>query len=97
VKEMLLDLKKLTGVGEYMLINTDDYFVAKDGQSYRAVWGLAKVIEAKEVLGLKPTNSANWYLQVGTDENCMFIAGCKIHYAQLCLNKPIGANTLVLN
>jgi hypothetical protein len=66
------------------------WFFGKDGQQYKSVWGKSKVLEAKDILGLKPSNSANWYLQVGDNENAVFVAGCRIHYAMICLNKPLG-------
>lgn len=89
----MLDFKQMQNQGEYLLIQTDDWWAAPDGQKYNAVWGLCRIIEAKELLGLKPSQSANWYLQVGENENAMFIAGCRIHYAHVCLKEPKGNDT----
>jgi len=78
-----------------MLITTDEWFFAKDGQSYRAIWGKVKIIEGKDLLGLTPKNSANWYAQIGEDEeSIVLIAGCRIHYAQMCPTVPTGTHVL---
>ena len=51
--------------GKY-LITTDNWFIAPDGQMYRAVWGDVEVVE-DTVLGLKTNrNSSNWYAKVGS-------------------------------
>lgn len=73
--------------GKY-LINTDDWFVAPDGNSYKAAWGDVVIIE-DTALGLKTNrNSTNWYAKVGSEDNHIIIAGCQIHYAVRCENKP---------
>ncbi|WP_444956686.1 hypothetical protein [Ornithobacterium rhinotracheale] len=33
-------------------------------------------------------NSTNWYAKVGSEENHILIAGCQIHYAVKCDEKP---------
>ena len=73
--------------GKY-LINTDNWFTGPDGKQYKAVWGNVNIIE-DVILGLKTNkNSTNWYAQVGSDDHHVIIAGCQIHYAIKCNNKP---------
>lgn len=67
-------------LGRKYLITTDSWFLAPDGESYKAVFGtLVGVFADTEILGgIKPNrNSANWYVEIGN----MIIAGCQIHYA----------------
>ena len=41
------------------------------------------------VLGIKTNKgSSNWYAFVGSDEKGVLVAGCQIHYAVRCPNKP---------
>lgn len=84
----MLDLDRFKKEGEYLLIHTDDWFYTKDGNQYHAVWGKCKPVEAKDLFGFKPSGDTNWYLQVGENENAMFVAGCRIHYAQICPDRP---------
>lgn len=73
--------------GKY-LITTDAWFFAPDGKQYRAVWGNVEIIE-DTFLGLKTNkNSTNWYAKVGSENNHIIIAGCQIHYAIRCEEKP---------
>jgi len=73
--------------GKY-LINTDDWFFAPDGLNYKAVWGNVEILE-DNFLGLKTNrNSTNWYAKIGSEENHVIVAGCQIHYAVRCENKP---------
>lgn len=66
--------------GKY-LITTDEWFIAPDGQQYKAVWGEVKIL-GDEALGVKTNrNSTNWYARVGNDNDHIIIAGCQIHYA----------------
>ena len=62
-----------------MLVSTDNWFIAPDGASYRAVFGEVKGIHtAEETLGVQTNkHSTNWYLEIGN----MMIAGCQISYA----------------
>jgi len=66
-------------IGKKYLITTDEWFIAPDGESYRAVFGTIKAVMSDEqTLGIKTNRgSTNWYVQIGS----MFIAGCQIHYA----------------
>ena len=73
--------------GKY-LITTDAWFLAPDGKIYRAVWGDVKIVE-DTFLGLKTNrNSANWYAKVGNETKHIIVAGCQIHYAIKCDEKP---------
>ena len=65
-------------IGKF-LITTDEWFVAPDGDQYKAVFGtVIGVVSSEVVLGLKTNRgSTNWYVEIGN----MLIAGCQIHYA----------------
>lgn len=69
--------------GTVALIKPDSWFYGPDGKIYEAVYGPCYVIEAKDLLGLKPSQSANWYLQVGDGDNKFIFAGCQVHYAAI--------------
>lgn len=76
--------------GEYYLVTTGQWFLAPDGEEYRAVWGKCFVTEAKESFGFVPLRpSTNWFLRVGEGENSAIVAGCQIHYAVKCDKRPI--------
>lgn len=66
-------------IDDKVLITTDDWFIAPDGQWYKAVFGTIKgARKDKEFLGIETNrHSTNWYLEIGN----MTIAGCQIHYA----------------
>lgn len=73
--------------GKY-LITTDRWFYAPNGQLYNAAWGAVVAVE-DSALGIKTNrNSANWYLRVGDEGKCVYIAGCQVHYAVRCDEKP---------
>lgn len=73
--------------GNY-LITTDNWFYAPDGLKYKAIWGNVKILE-DEILGVKTNrNSSNWFAFVGSENKGAVIAGCQIHYAVKCNNKP---------
>jgi len=73
--------------GKY-LITTSQFFVAPDGDEYRAAWGNVEILD-DSILGVKTNrNSANWYAKVGTKDNHVIIAGCQIHYAVRSEKKP---------
>lgn len=70
------------------LITTDSYFLAPDGQSYRAVWGELEILN-DDFLGIKTNrNSSNWYAKVGNEKNHVIVAGCQIHYAVCSEEEP---------
>ena len=64
--------------GEKYLITTDNWFIAPDGEQYRAVFGtVAEIQSDEETLGIKTNRgSTNWYVVIGN----MIVAGCQIHY-----------------
>lgn len=64
-------------VGKKYLITTD-WFIAPDGETYRAVFGtLRGVFSSEETLGVRTNaKSTNWYVSIGR----MTVAGCQIHY-----------------
>jgi len=66
-------------VGDKVLVTTDAWFLAPDGESYRAVFGTVNaILKDEDTLGIKTNSkSTNWYASVGN----MLIAGCQIHYA----------------
>lgn len=73
--------------GKY-LITTDSWFFAPDGNQYKAAWGDVKILE-DNVLGIKTNSrSANWYAMIGSNEKEVVVAGCQIHYAVKCNDKP---------
>lgn len=74
--------------GKY-LITTDAWFIAPDGNDYKAAWGEVEIVEDK-FLGISTNrNSSNWYAKVGTEDNHIIIAGCQIHYACKCEKRPL--------
>ena len=74
--------------GATYLITTDGWFVAPDGQLYSAVWGKVGIL-SDTVLGIKTNaRSANWYAKVGPEDRHVIIAGCQIHYAVRCEERP---------
>jgi hypothetical protein len=73
--------------GKY-LITTDKWFTAPDGKTYNTVWGEINILE-DSILGVKTNrNSTNWYAQIGRDGREIIVAGCQIHYAIKCEDKP---------
>jgi len=73
--------------GKY-LITTDNWFYAPDGKQYRAAWGEVEIVE-DNILGIKTNRvSTNWFAKIGDDKKYIIIAGCQIHYAIKCENKP---------
>ena len=78
--------------GQLMAVQVDDWVMAPDGQQYRVLFGRVRVIRAKDLLGLEPRNSANWFLRVGEGEGAVLVAGCRIHYAFCVTKKPQGTH-----
>jgi hypothetical protein len=71
------------------LVTFDEWFVAPDGDTYSASWGKCKVLNIEDVFGFKPLKpSTNWYLQIGENDKEVIVAGCQIHYAVRCPEKP---------
>jgi len=75
-----------------VLITTNDWFYAPNGQQYKAVWGKVKICKSENLLGVKPHNYANWFVIV---DDVVLIAGCQIHYVLLCDQKPIGNSVFI--
>ena len=72
-----------------LLVSTDNWFYAPDGQMYRSAWGKVKVYDKQQTLGIKPdAKSTSWYATVGEGDGAIVIAGCQIHYAIVCDNRP---------
>ena len=73
-------------LNQKVLITTSAWFVAPNGQEYRAVWGTLKAIhEAGKSLGFIPNRShANWFVEVGN----MIIMGCQVMYIVSSPEKP---------
>jgi hypothetical protein len=75
--------------GQKYVVNTDNWFVAPDGQIYKAAWGTCYLKSIKEVFGFEPSRpSTNWYLEIGGEGKEVIVAGCQIHYATRCENHP---------
>ena len=69
-------------IGDKFLITCDNWFIAPDGEQYRAVFGTVHGVQDSEAtLGIKTNaKSTNWYVMIGN----MVLAGCQIHYAVRC-------------
>ncbi len=83
--------------GTPLLIQSDDWMMLSDGANYMRFWGICKVVEAKDIFGFKPSGDTNWYLQIGSNEGSLIIAGCRIHYAQVCKEIPTGKEIAIIN
>lgn len=76
--------------GQKYLITSDNWFTGPDGQRYRAAWGTCHVKNIGDVFGFTPSRpSTNWYLEVGVDGKEIILAGCQIHFAIRCEERPI--------
>jgi hypothetical protein len=72
------------------LITTNDWFTAPDGKDYKAAWGEVKIL-SDGILGVKTNSrSANWFAQIGNENNHIIIAGCQIFYAIKCKKTPVN-------
>lgn len=70
------------------LITTDNWFIGPDGKSYKAAWGEVEVLQ-DSFLGIKTNSrSANWYMSIGEKDKRIIVAGCQVHYAVKCEDKP---------
>tara|TARA_R110000868_G_C10644908_1_gene744438 strand:- start:275 stop:586 length:312 start_codon:yes stop_codon:yes gene_type:complete len=79
--------------GKY-IVTTDAWFTAKDGCQYKAVWGNVEILD-DAILGVKTNrNASNWFAKVGGEDNHVIVAGCQIHYAVKCEERP---NTEMVN
>lgn len=73
-------------LGKNVLITTENWFYAPDGQNYRAVWGkLESVKKVDEILGFTPNRpNVNWVFEVGN----MILYGCQVKYIVQCDEQP---------
>ena len=70
------------------LITSDAWFYAPDGKQYKAVWGEVEIV-SDAILGIKTNvRSSNWFAKIGSEDKYVIIAGCQIHYACRCEEKP---------
>lgn len=75
--------------GEKYIVTSDNWFLAPDGQEYRAAYGVCHLLKMEDVFGFTPQRpSTNWFMQVGEGDNMVMIAGCQIHYVVKCDKKP---------
>lgn len=84
-------MKKLfeSFAGKNFLVTTNNWFVGPDGKMYRTVWGKIEIFSSEDTLGIKTNyKSTNWYAAVGEGEKLIIVAGCQIHYACVCTDKP---------
>lgn len=71
--------------GKKVLVTTSNWFFAPDGRQYKQAWGTVKICKFEDLLGVKPYNYANWFLVFN---DILLIAGCQIHYAIVCDDRP---------
>jgi len=77
--------------GKKYLINTDNWFMAPDGESYHSAWGTCYLKKTEDVFGFTPARpSTNWFIKVGSEEKYVIIAGCQIYYAVHSENRPVS-------
>lgn len=75
--------------GSKFLVTTSQWFYGPDGQQYRAAWGSIELYTDTGTLGIKTNDrSTNWYAVIGSGEKRVIVAGCQIHYAVVCMQKP---------
>lgn len=68
-----------------ILVTTDGWFFAPDGNSYKAAWGSVHIFDSENILGIKTNSkSTNWYITLGSGDRQILIAGCQVHYAIKC-------------
>lgn len=80
--------------GKYYLITTDEWFYSPNGYQCRAVWGKCEILTTEKVFNFTPAKpSTNWFVKCGD----MIIAGCQIHYAIECDEKPFIINGVYNN
>lgn len=94
-----LDMRMIQrdGPGELMLLQTQDWINAKDGSTYKDIWGRVRVLQMKDVLGFDPRGHVtNFVYQVGSGESSVFVMGCRVLYAQICREKPGSKNVYIV-
>jgi hypothetical protein len=85
-----------------LLITTSNWFRASDGFQYLSVWGIARIISTKALMGFDPASpSTNWLLvmsSVSGDANkTIIIGGCQVNYFAVCPDRPNSKDTLILD
>jgi hypothetical protein len=71
-----------------MVVTVDDWFYGPNGNRYNSVYGLVSIVKARDLLGFDPKNAANWFILVGSPGQQVLIAGCRVHYAAMCHERP---------
>lgn len=66
-----------------LLVTTDKWFMAPNGQEYKYIYGNAHFRTTENILGFNPEKSTNWILDFGD----VIIMGCQIHYISICKNE----------
>ena len=74
--------------GKNILITTDAWFFAPDGQQYKAVWGKCKIEIIEKGTGLNTLRSANWLVHIVEGDGKFTAAGCQVNYWIDCPNMP---------
>lgn len=87
-KKDMLDIKP----GHVALVKSDDWFYGADGREYHAAYGPCYILRAEDLMGFKPKNSGDWFVQVGSGEKSVLLAGCRVHYVGLFPDIPKNNN-----
>jgi len=75
--------------GKYYIVTSDTYFYGPNGYQFKAAWGVAKVLSTEDVFKFTPNRpSTNWFVKLGEGEKSVIIAGCQIHCAIECKERP---------
>lgn len=85
-----METRKL--IGKH-IVTADEWFIGPDGEEYKGAYGEVEIINAKDVFGFTPMRSANWYAKIGTPDDYVIIAGCKVHFSALANNPPLQTHT----
>jgi len=88
-KRCKLKTRSMIKNGENYLVTTHDWFMAPDGEQYKAIYGNCQIIQTKEALGFNPTRSVNWILEIKGETEEATIGGCQINYAFKCKKPPM--------
>lgn len=75
--------------GKKAIVRTDCFVVLPDGRQSCLLYGEINVVDAKDILGFKPSHSTNWFLAMGSQKNVL-VAGCQIH--TMCLTDIAPSN-----
>jgi len=51
---------------------------------------VCQILRTEDVFGFTPARpSTNWFIKVGDKDNHIIIAGCQVHFAVQCEDRPI--------